>query len=140
MEFDKFSGDDAPMLHNLMQAARYWRQLDAAVKKLLPANLHAHFRVSCIQDGVLLLSVSGPMAAARLNMLLPTLLPALQELDEHIAAVRTQVRPENPEPVHQKNFRIQNSALDCFERTAAQLEHHPGLAEAMRNLVKNHRF
>ena len=138
MQFDRYAKQD-PRLMGLLQTARYWQRLDTEVKKLLPANLHPHLSVACIEEGALILHVSGPMAATRLNMLLPTLLPALQELDDRIAVIRTRVRPPEPEAVREKNFRIDEQSLAAFERTADTLPHHPELAEAIRTLVRNQR-
>ena len=77
MQFAPLIPANSP-LANLLQRSRYWQQLDAAAKRLLPANLHPHFRVACIEEGALIIHVSAPMAATRLKMLLPNLLPQLK--------------------------------------------------------------
>ena len=138
MQLDKLTAHDN-RLKNLLHTSRYWLKLDADVKKLLPPNLHPHFRVVCIENNTLVLHVSAPMAATRLKMLLPALLPRLQQLDADIQAACIKMRPHNPESKCTKNFRISSQALNCFEQTANQLNHHPELAEAMRQLVKHNR-
>ena len=126
-------------LANLLQRACYWQQLDAATKHLLPANLHPHFRVACIEEGALIIHVSAQMAATRLTMLLPNLLHQLQELDPSIVRVQIKTRPTNPEAPTSKNFHLSDRALNSFEQTAEKVAHHPKLAAALRKLVKNNR-
>ncbi len=126
-------------LANLLQRSRYWQQLDTAIKRLLPPNLHPHFRVACIDENALIIHVSAPMAATRLKMLLPSLLPKLQEIDSHIIRVQIKTRPTNPEAPKSKNFHLSERALNSFEQTAEKVAHHPKLAAALRKLVKNNR-
>ena len=126
-------------LANLIHRARYWQQLDTATKRLLPTNLHPHFRVVCIEDGTLIIHVTAPMAATRLKMLLPSLLPKLQEIDSHIARIQIKTRPSNPQTPKSKNFHLSDRALNSFEQTAGKVDHHPKLAAALRKLVKNNR-
>lgn len=126
-------------LADLIHRARYWQQLDTATKRLLPTNLHPHFRVVCIEDGTLIIHVTAPMAATRLKMLLPSLLPKLQEIDSHIARIQIKTRPSNPQTPKSKNFHLSDRALNSFEQTARKVDHHPKLAAALRKLVKNNR-
>lgn len=138
MQFDSLIPVHSP-LANLLQRARYWQQLDTATKRLLPANLHPHFRIACIEEGALIIHVSAPMAATRLKMLLPNLLPQLQELDPSIARIQIKTRPHNPEAPKSKNFHLSERALNSFAQTAQKVAHHPKLATALQNLVKNNR-
>ena len=138
MQFTPLIPANSP-LANLLQRSRYWQQLDAATKRLLPANLHPHFRVACIEEGALIIHVSAPMAATRLKMLLPNLLPQLQELDPGIARIQIKTRPHNPAAAKSKNFHLSERALNSFEQTAEKVAHHPKLAAALQNLVKNNR-
>ena len=126
-------------LANLIHRAHYWQQLDTATKRLLPTNLHPHFRVVCIEDGTLIIHVTAPMAATRLKMLLPSLLPKLQEIDSHITRIQIKTRPSNPQTPKSKNFHLSDRALNSFEQTAEKVAHHPKLAAALRKLVKNNR-
>jgi len=79
------------------------------------------------------------MAATRLKMLLPNLLPQLQELDPGIARIQIKTRPHNPAAAKSKNFHLSERALNSFEQTAEKVAHHPKLAAALQNLVKNNR-
>ena len=115
MQFTPLIPANSP-LANLLQRSRYWQQLDDAAKRLLPANLHPHFRVACIEEGALIIHVSAPMAATRLKMLL-----------------------HNPAAAKSKNFHLSERALNSFEQTAEKVAHHPKLAAALQNLVKNNR-
>ena len=36
-------------LHNLVRLSQYFNELDRRLKSWLPANVHAHFHVSCIE-------------------------------------------------------------------------------------------
>ncbi|ULJ65055.1 DUF721 domain-containing protein [Wielerella bovis] len=138
MQLEKIAEYDG-QLKNLIACARYWQKLDSAVKQLIPHNLHPHFQVVCIENNDLVLHVSAPMAATRLKMLLPALLPRLQAIDTSIQAIRIKVRPKNQESKRTKNFHISQQALDYFEQTAKQLAHHPQLADAMQKLVEHNR-
>ena len=113
MQFAPLIPANSP-LANLLHRSRYWQQLDAAAKRLLPANLHPHFRVACIEEGALIIHVSAPMAATRLKMLLPNLLPQLQELDPGIARIQIKTRPHNPAAAKSKNFHLSERALNSF--------------------------
>ena len=79
------------------------------------------------------------MAATRLKMLLPNLLPQLQELDPSIVRIQIKTRPTNPEVPKSKNFHLSERALNSFEQTAEKVAHHPKLAAALQKLVKNNR-
>ena len=103
MQFAPLIPANSP-LANLLQRSRYWQQLDDAAKRLLPANLHPHFRVACIEEGALIIHVSAPMAATRLKMLLPSLLPQLQELDPNIARIQIKTRPPQPRRRQKQKF------------------------------------
>lgn len=56
-------------------------------EKLLPANLHPHFQTACIEDGRLVLLAANNMAASRLKMIAPSVLPQLAGLDASIRSV-----------------------------------------------------
>lgn len=134
MNLDQLARAHAP-LQRLLAQSRHFRQLESALKQKLPPNLAPHFRVACIDEDGLLLNVANSMAAARLNMLLPAVLPHLQTLDPHITRIRTRIVPDNPAPVRENRLRISNEALNGFEETADRLPHHPDLAAALRRLA-----
>lgn len=129
----------APQLRGLLQRARHFQSLEAAVKRLLPPNIAAHLRVACISEGSLIVQVSGNTAAARIKMLLPALLPKIQALDPQIVRVQTKVLPPAPAVPRDKPFRIAGDVLPAFEQTAEQVAHHPALATALRRLAERQR-
>ncbi|UOP04667.1 DciA family protein [Conchiformibius kuhniae] len=139
MQFDHLSRKH-PRLQGLLAQSAHFRRLDTEVKKLLPANLAAHCRVVRVDEqGQLVLFASGNMAAGRLRMILPALLPRLQNLDETITGVVCKVMPPNEPPRPPKTLFIPEQALARFDETAERLAHHQGLAQALRDLVRNHR-
>lgn len=87
MNLDKLSKRD-PKLAGLLTQSQQWQRLDQAIKLLLPPNLRAHFQVACIEDGCLVLIATNSMAAGRLRMILPSLLPQLHQVDHRIEQVR----------------------------------------------------
>ncbi|MCP2039901.1 hypothetical protein L1281_000480 [Neisseria sp. HSC-16F19] len=126
-----------PVLKDLMRQAAYWRTLDARVKTLLPANLHAHFQVACIdEDGTLVLWVGHNMAASRLRMIVPVQLAQMQQLDERIRNVRIKIQPPQNRPAPAKQAKLSDTARNSCRETAAQLAHHPKLAAALEKLAK----
>lgn len=137
MKLDQYTQTDRN-LHNLIARARQWQNLDSQIKKLLPANLHPHMQAVCIENGVLIVHAHAPMAANRLKMLLPALLPQLQQLHPQLQSLTIKIRPKNPPVVAEKNFRISGQALQYFRQSAARLQHHPELAQALQHLADNH--
>ena len=95
MNLEQLGKRDA-RLAGLLQQSQQWRRLDAAVKRILPANLHPHFQTACIEEGRLVLLAANGMAASRLKMILPALVPQLQELDAGIQDVAVKVVPKPP--------------------------------------------
>ncbi|WP_049256718.1 DciA family protein [Neisseria bacilliformis] len=132
-------GDDpaaAAQLKFLLHSAQAWRQLDQAVKQHLPANLHPHIRTACIDpDGNLVLLAANSTAAARLKMLAPALLPQLQAYGGLIRAVRVKTVPKPSAPPKQNTLKLSPAALEALADGADRLQHHPGLAAALRRLV-----
>lgn len=138
MELNQFA-QNSPTLRHLLQQSQYFLMLDKRVKSLLPPNLHAHFKVACLQQGELVLLAKSSMAASRLKMMVPAILAQIQSIDEHIVQVKINVLPENPTPPKEKHFHIPDSVLTHFEETAEQVAHHPQLAQAIRDLVVHQR-
>ncbi len=124
-------------LTGLLQQSQQWRRLDAQVKQILPANLRAHFQVACIEEGCLVLLAANNMAASRLRMIAPGLLPQLQTLDRRISQVRAKILPKPPEQPRQNRLRMSDAALEALSDSAERLQHHPELAEALQQLVRH---
>ena len=57
-------------LHNLVRLSQYFNELDRRLKSWLPANLHAHFHVSCIEQQTLVL-----FGTSRLPLIVPVQVP-----------------------------------------------------------------
>lgn len=131
--------DTGCRLDGLLSCVRAWLTLDAQVKRLLPSNLHPHMQAVCIEEDRLLVHAHSPMAANRLKMLLPALLPQLRQHYPSVRAVGVKMQPKTPPPPKEKNFRISDQALDCFRDSAAKVRHHPGLADALQRLADTHR-
>ncbi|QMT31438.1 DUF721 domain-containing protein [Alysiella filiformis] len=129
----------SPALRHLWQSTRYFIQLDERLKAILPANLREHCRVACVQNGVLVVFAKNNMAASRLKMMLPALLPQIQDLGDEIGKIDVKMLPETPKPPREKHCHFSPNVLDMFEHTAQQVAHAPALAQALRNLVAQHR-
>lgn len=137
MRLEDFAGNT--QLKNLLECSRYFQKLDGEVKKLLPPNLAQYFRVVCIDEQYrLVLFVSGGVAANRLKMLIPAVLPKIQEIDNRIIQVECKVMPPVPETKREKNFSIPQEALQGFYENAQRLAHHPELSRALYDLVRHH--
>lgn len=129
------ASDAAPQLQFLLQSAKAWRQLDNIVKQELPANLHPHVQTACIEEGALVLLAANNMAASRLKMIAPALLPRLQRHSDLIQSVRVKTVPKPAAPPRQNSLRLSAAAAEGFRRSAEQLQHHPQLAAALRRLA-----
>ena len=126
-------------LAGLLQQSQQWRRLDAAVKRILPANLHPHFQTACIEEGRLVLLAANGMAASRLKMILPALVPQLQDLNAGIRDVAVKVVPKPPAQPKVNSLHLSGAALESFDAAAAKLEDkHPELAAALAELVRKH--
>lgn len=132
-------GRQDSLLSELLKQAGKWRRLDTAVKKMLPPNLHPHFQTACIEDGGLILLAANNMAASRLKMIVPSVLPQLASLDEAIRSVSVKVVPKPESRLKTNNLHLSKAALESFDSAAARLEkRHPELAEALAELVRKH--
>ena len=138
MNLEQLGRRDA-LLSGLLRQAGEWRRLDAAVKKLLPANLHPHFQTACIEDGRLILLAANNMAASRLKMIAPSVLPKLAGLDESVRSVAVKVVPKREGLPKTNTLHLRPAALESLNSAAAGLEgRHPELAEALAELVRKH--
>lgn len=127
------------LLAGLLQQSQQWRKLDAKIKTVLPANLHPHFQTACVEDGRLVLLAANNMAASRLKMILPAMLPKLQTLHAGVREVVVRVVPKPPAQPKTNSLRLSEAALDSFDEAAAKLESkHPELAAALAELVRKH--
>lgn len=132
-------GRQDSLLSELLKQAGKWRRLDAAVKKLLPPNLHPHFQTACIEDGGLILLAANNMASSRLKMIVPSVLPQLTGLDAAIQSVSVKVVPKPESRPKTNTLHLSKAALESFDSAAARLEkRHPELAEALAELVRKH--
>lgn len=132
-------GRQDSLLSGLLKQAGKWRRLDAAVKKMLPSNLHPHFQTACIGDGGLILLAANNMAASRLKMIVPSVLPQLSGLDAAIRSVSVKVVPKPESRPKTNTLHLSKAALESFDSAAARLEkRHPELAEALAELVRKH--
>ena len=127
------------LLAGLLQQSQQWRKLDAKIKTVLPANLHPHFQTACVEDGRLVLLAANNMAASRLKMILPAMLPKLQTLHAGVREVVVRVVPKPPAQPKTNSLRLSEAALDSFDEAVAKLEgKHPELAAALAELVRKH--
>ena len=124
MNLEQLGKRDA-RLAGLLQQSQQWRRLDAAVKRILPANLHPHFQTACIEEGSLVMLAGNGMAASRLK-----------------AEIRDVVIKVVPKPLAQpkvNSLHLSGAALESFDAAAAKLEDkHPELAAALAELVRKH--
>lgn len=127
------------LLAGLLQQSQQWRKLDVKIKTVLPANLHPHFQTACVEDGRLVLLAANNMAASRLKMILPSILPKLQALHAGVREVVVRVVPKPLSQPKTNSLRLSEAALDSFDEAAAKLEgKHPELAAALAELVRKH--
>lgn len=137
MNLEQLSKRDS-QLGLLLARSQEWRKLDALIKPILPANLQAHIHVACVERGCLVLLVSSNMAASRLHMLVPSLLPRLQQINPHISEIRTKLSPRAPEPEKKLSRGLSDDAIAQFRQSAEKLQHHPELAAALHQLAARH--
>ena len=79
------------------------------------------------------------MAASRLGMILPAMLPKLQTLHAGVREVVVRVVPKPPTQPKTNSLRLSEAALNSFDEAAAKLEgKHPELAAALAELVCKH--
>ena len=139
MNLEQLGKRDA-RLAGLLQQSQQWRRLDAAVKRILPANLHPHFQTACIEEGRLVLLAANGMAASRLKMILPALVPQLQDLNAGIRDVAVKVVPKPPAQPKVNSLHLSETALENLGKTADRVrERHPELADVLERLAEKHK-
>ena len=127
-------------LESLLRQSQQWCKLDKEVKRILPANLRPHFQTACVSGGRLVLLAANSMAASRLKMILPALLPQLQKLRDDIDEVAVKNLPKMPEPKKENSLHLSETALASLEKAADGVrDRHPGLAEVLDKLAEKHK-
>ena len=138
MNLEQLGKRDA-RLAGLLQQSQQWRRLDAQVKRILPANLHHTFKPPASKRAGWVLLAANGMAASRLKMILPALVPQLQELNAGIQDVAVKVVPKPPAQPKVNSLHLSGAALESFDAAAAKLEDkHPELAAALAELVRKY--
>ncbi len=137
MNLEQLGRRDA-LLSGLLKQAGQWRRLDAAVKNCcLPTctRISDGLRRRRQADSL----AANNMAASRLKMIAPSVLPQLAGLDASIRSVSVRLVPKPEKPPKTNTLHLSKAALESFGSAAAKLEkRHPELAEALANLVRRH--
>ncbi|MDF7675519.1 DciA family protein [Neisseriaceae bacterium ESL0693] len=121
-------------LKQLLSMAAHWQKLNACLKRALPANLHDYFQVACVREGCLVVLAHHSMAAARLRMVLPAVLPQLQQIDARITTSRVKVQPVAAKKPVIKQAKLSITARQALAQSARAVSHHPDLARALQHL------
>lgn len=69
-----------------------WKALSESLHRLLPTNLAQHCSVACIENKTLMISADNPVAANRLRMILPSILPRWKDKPESVQKVEIKTR------------------------------------------------
>lgn len=127
-------------LESLLRQSQQWRKLDGEVKRIMPANLRPHFQTTCVEGGRLVLLAANSMAASRLKMILPALLPQLRKFRGDIEAVAVKTVPKIPEREKVNSLYLSETALENLGKTADRVrERHPELADVLERLAEKHK-
>ena len=127
-------------LENLLRQSQQWRKLDGEVKRIMPANLRPHFQTACAEGWRLVLLAANSMAASRLKMILPALLPQLRKFRGDIEAVAVKTVPKIPEREKVNSLYLSETALENLGKTADRVrERHPELADVLERLAEKHK-
>lgn len=135
MELEKLAQGN-PVLQQLLRQASYFQRLDNQIKRLFPLNLADFFKVVCIQDNRLILSVQNPTVASRLKMLLPAVLSQIKDLDERIGDVVLNVQPIYPPKKPPKRCVMDKQVIDILEESLNLFEHKPKIADSLVRLIE----
>lgn len=112
--------------------------LDRAFRKLLPEPLQACCQAAGINQGELVVFAHTGIAAARLRMLGPSLLPALSAAGHAADRLRIRVSLQPVRRSRPKGIGFTPGALDCIAASVASVPH-PDVRAALENLVARHR-
>ncbi len=127
-------GQKNKQLQQLLAQSTHWQRLTNCLKQELPATMRPHFNVACVRDGCLVVIAYNSMAASRLRMVLPALLPQLQLIDGTVESVKVKVQPPDLKSEVVKQASLGPEARSALSRSAQTLAHHPELAAALRRL------
>lgn len=127
-------GQKNKQLQQLLAQSTHWQRLTNCLKQELPATMRPHFNVACVRDGCLVVIAYNSMAASRLRMVLPALLPQLQLIDSAVESVKVKVQPPDLKPELAKRACLGPLARSELARSAEALSHHPELAIALQRL------
>lgn len=133
MDLNHF-GQKNKQLQQLLAQSTHWQRLTNCLKQELPATMKPHFNVACVRDGCLVVIAYNSMAASRLRMVLPALLPQLQLIDSAVESVKVKVQPPDLKPELAKRASLGPLARSELARSAEALSHHPELAIALQRL------
>jgi hypothetical protein len=133
MNLNRFGKKNA-QLNQLLEQSAHWQRLSACLKQELPVSIRTHFNVACVRDGCVVVIAHNSMAASRLRMVLPALLPQLQQIDATIETVKVKVQPVDTKPEAVKRASLSPAARSALAHSAQALSHHPELAAALRRL------
>ncbi|MBH5329955.1 DUF721 domain-containing protein [Eikenella sp. S3360] len=124
-------------LHDLIVQAEGWRHTAEALEANLPAKLRRYCRAVRLRDGVLVWYADNNMAAARLRMLSPGLLPAWRSVCPEAREVLVKISPREPEREKVKQAHLSRAAAEKCREMAEGLARHPELAAALRRLARH---
>lgn len=133
MNLERFSKKN-PQLKQLLTQSAHWQRLGTYLKQELPPHMHAYFTVACVRDGCLVVIAHNSTIASRLRMVLPALLPSVQQIDHNIDSTRVKVQPAQHEANVVKQASLTATARQELARSADALTHHPELAAALLQL------
>lgn len=135
-----FTGKDSDYLNDLLSRLRLMKTVETDIKALFPTNLRPHFSVVVGQDYNIVLFAAHTMAANRLKMLAPSVLPTARLQYENIRNIIVKLKPQpqpTPEPPSAPR-RISAHGASVLTNTARNLQHHPQLAQALTRLAEKH--
>lgn len=133
MNINRFSKKN-PQLNLLLTQSAHWQRLNTCLKEELPDSMHPHFNVACVRAGCLMVIAYNSMAASRLHMVLPALIPQLQLIDATIKSIKIKIVPLDSKLKIVKRASLGPIARNELARSAEALSHHPELAIALQRL------
>lgn len=125
------------VLTALLQQHRTQRQTTEQIKKLLPVNLQGYVQAALLHETSLTVFTAHAIAASRLKMFTPVLLPQLQRDFPQLQNIHIKIMPEETPVTKQGTFRLPENAVPHLSETAEKLSRHPRLAAAFKRLLAN---
>lgn len=133
--FTRTSSEDG-LVQQVLQQALLWQQTQGALLAVVPPFLRERVRAVMVRDdGTLVWHAVDNAAAARLRMMLPTLLPQWQKVDKGIAAATVKIRLPEGTCEKVKQAHVSKKAAQGLRQTADTVVGHPKLAAALRRLA-----